>query len=1650
MHFIRRLGKYILYFLVVLLLLFGLVAIAIQYPSVQTYLSKKATEFLSEQLKAEVEVGGVDIDFFKTAVLEEVFIADQQKDTLLYAGRLGVDIGLFNLLRSEIYFNEIKLENTFLNTYRQDKAPAFNYQFIIDNFTSDGPKDTSAAAPWKFGVGEVILQQVRFDMRDEGSGRFDLKTDIDNWSITADDLDFEQQKIALGKIDLRDSDVIFRQLKKNGQAIVSPKEQSKLDFPGFGWTITAEELSLQNNHVAYLDDNAPALSDSLGRNMLDYNHLDLQDLNLSIDDIQYADDGIKLTLNKGSCKDQSGFVLKNISGKAAVLPNEISIENLQLQTPNSNLQNSTRLAFNEFNDLTDFLYSVKLNSQFANTTLSTTDLLAIAPQIREVPNLNLPEGKKIRLTGRLELQSEQLRLEHFSFAVGEKNILQASGGIAQLTSDPDFDLDVQHLSSSYEQLEQYTTGLELPAGLANFGQIQLSGKIEGTLGDLKVDDFILGTESATRFTGNLRAACLPDLDSTVFGLEIMDLATRSTDLSGFAQEPFPPMLDSLGLVQFTGTFNGTTRHFSIDGEFNTAAGGARTDLEMNFNRDYDNADYRGQLVMDDFDLGRVLLDTAQIGKVSLDVQLDGGGFSLDSLNTTLQGVVKKAVFNQYEYNDLKIDGRFTQRLFEGKTKMEDENLSFHLLGKVDLNDSLPELDATIQLDTINLKQLNFYAEPLGISGLIEARTRGGNLDDLEGEITLSNLHLASDKHIYSDKKLVIGAKQLQGGERALSLDADFLTASVEGAFNFRNLRNLVVDYVNELFPVEELALTADTLSSQQPRPADQRFGFDFQFTDLTALARVFLPAFEELDTTAFLRGKFDSAGGQLELTAEFPRLVYQSSTLDSLVLHVNGDGRQLHSDVALRKLNFNNAFYAPFIDLNTRLGDDSLRFDLAVLDDSLRSVFRWGANSVKSLEDYRIVFNDEMILDEKAWNVDPQNRLYFSAKNLFVNDLIFSKNQQLFGVNSIGDAPENDVAPLELRFDNFNLSEISALLNNPLLQLTGHTNGAFTIIEPRQNLHYNANLTVKDLTLNEQPLGDFLLEASQPSGRQVIDILAQLKKDNQMLLEGEYDISQNQFDLSADIDKLSMVVVDPFLTDLIRHSKGYLSGNFTLEGTPEIPEMNGKIKTHDISTRLLLNGTRYRTNESTITISEKTIDFGELELYDPEGRKASINGAINHEYFGNITFDLRAQTDGLKILNTDRKDNQLYYGRLFAGADVQISGTPELPKLDVYATTQDSSLLNVEPLASDLVVVQEDYVIFANPNDYEPDSLEALTRQVGRNSLGFDLNLTLVVTPAARLHIIIDPLTGDELYCVGSGNFTVTMNPAGDIGITGTYIIEEGQYSFAYEGLVKRDFEIRKGSSLSFAGDPYDARFDITAVYNTRATTYELISNEATLDEATLASSQRRTDVEVLMNIDGDLTEPAITFDIDLPQNEGSAVDNLAIRKLNELRDEPNELNKQVFGLLFLNSFFQSETGAGLSNVGENAALKSVSSLISNQLNRLAGSLIKGIDLTLGFESYRSAGQDAGTVSELQVGLSKKLFNDRLTIMVGGNFNLESSQQSELQEGGYSAIAGDFVLEYKLTDSGRYLVKVFHKSDYNALLGTTNKTGVGLMFRKSY
>ena len=127
---------------------------------------------------------------------------------------------------------------------------------------------------------------------------------------------------------------------------------------------------------------------------------------------------------------------------------------------------------------------------------------------------------------------------------------------------------------------------------------------------------------------------------------------------------------------------------------------------------------------------------------------------------------------------------------------------------------------------------------------------------------------------------------------------------------------------------------------------------------------------------------------------------------------------------------------------------------------------------------------------------------------------------------------------------------------------------------------------------------------------------------------------------------------------------------------------------------------------------------------------------------------------------------------------------------------------------------------------------------------------------------------------------------------------------------------------------------------------------------------------------------------------------------------------------------------------------QSVSALMADQLNRLAEGLINGVDINFGIEStddYTSG--EKQSMTNLNVGLSKRLLDDRLTVTVGSDIMIDGPQNSNSQ----SMIGGNVAVDYALSADGRYKIRAYTINDYQGVIdGYVIETGVGFIITVDY
>ena len=323
-----------------------------------------------------------------------------------------------------------------------------------------------------------------------------------------------------------------------------------------------------------------------------------------------------------------------------------------------------------------------------------------------------------------------------------------------------------------------------------------------------------------------------------------------------------------------------------------------------------------------------------------------------------------------------------------------------------------------------------------------------------------------------------------------------------------------------------------------------------------------------------------------------------------------------------------------------------------------------------------------------------------------------------------------------------------------------------------------------------------------------------------------------------------------------------------------------------------------------------------------------------------------------------------------------------------------------------------------------------------------------------RSTIVVDERNGDVVHIQGEAHLNGGIDASGKTNLTGTYIVETGSYNLAY-ATVKRTFKFRKGSTITWTGDPTSANIDLTAIYVANVPPIDLVQQQLGGDNTSANATQykQKLPFNVDLNLKDQLLKPAISFDIVLPDSSytvSPAVVSTINDRLGQIRQDPNEMNKQVLGVLVLGHFIgdnplQSNGGS----TGINGAIRgSVSSLLSDQLNKLAGNLIGGVQLSFDLTSgadYSTGVQQNRT--DLNVGLSKQFLNDRVTVTVGNNFNLEGQNQPGQKT---TDIAGNISVNYKLTQDGRYLVRAYRKDEFIVIEGQVVETGVGFSLTYEY
>lgn len=1137
----------------------------------------------------------------------------------------------------------------------------------------------------------------------------------------------------------------------------------------------------------------------------------------------------------------------------------------------------------------------------------------------------------------------------------------------------------------------------------------LKSKITGTLNDFYATNLHLRDYKFSTIRGDVNFKNLFPRSPGKFYMKgnFKRISSNYVDLTkllpNILGKKLPTSLRKLGQFNFAGDVEVTQQYINADFVMNTALGIIESNLQMSDINNIDNAKYNGNIILDNFDVGAMINDKS-IGKVSLNLDVDGKGFTQKYINTSFAGDVFQLKYNGYNYTKIIVDGSFKQPIFKGKFYINDPNLFMDFNGILDLSKKENVYDFHSKIDYANLVKLNFIKDSISVfKGDIVVKATGNSFDNLKGNLVLSNASYQNKKDIYFVDYLTANSSFDASGERAITISSpDAIEGSVVGRYKFNQLQKMVENSLGTFY------------SNYKPNKVlpNQYLKFDFDVN--SKLIEIFNPDISLAKNTK-LKGNISSDSKNFKLDFSSPKVVAYDNTFDNILVQVDNRNPLYNAYVQLDSIKTKHYKIRDFSMINT-FSNDTLHF---------RTEFKGGksGNDFYNLNFYHTITDDnknvvgfnksELQFKDYLWFLNEKenpenNKIVFDKKlsNFSFDNLIISHGNQTINFIGLWNGKKNK--DLQLTFDNVNLNKVTPDVDK--FKFDGNLNGKINFKQSNTVFQPTSTLRIDSLKVNDIALGKMNLDIKGDETLRKFHLNSNLENDNveAFSANGDIEVVDNQtlLDIDLNFDKFNLGVLGKIGGDVITNIRGFASGNARIDGNINDLDYNGRLFVHDAGLTIPYLNTDYVfENNSIVDVTESKFIIRETDIIDTKFKtKGSMSGFIKHKQFGDWQLDLAINSKRLLALNTVDQEDAAYYGTAYMDGSATIKGPTENLMIKVEAESARGTDIKI-PINDAEAVSDNKYIHFLTREEKNNNKTNKGKIIQTKSTNGLELEFNFDITEVANIEVILNRESGHGMKGKGNGTLLFRINTLGKFEMFGDFSVVSGSYTFKYGGLIGKDFSVKKGGSIIWAGDPLAAQLNLEAVYKTTANPAVLIDNP---------SFNKKVDVEVVIGVRGSLTNPEPDFNINFP-TIGSSLKSELQYKL----DDKDTRQTQALYLLSTGSFLSPE---GVSQ-----------SQLSNNLFEKAGDLFKDIfsgndDKISIAPEYVVADRTPGQQTDGRFGVTvSSKINDRIT--VNGKVGVPVGGITE------TAIVGDLEVQYRVNKDGTLNLRVFNKENDITYIG---------------
>tara|TARA_R110002153_G_scaffold49051_15_gene138409 strand:- start:3687 stop:8720 length:5034 start_codon:yes stop_codon:yes gene_type:complete len=1626
-RFIRRFLRVFLGFLIFI----SLLILFIRSPWGQNIIVHKAVNYVSGKTNTKVSIDKLFLTFKGGLQLDGLYLEDTKGDTLIYSKSLEANLPLWAMIRrNSVGIDNLNWDGLRANIKRKDTISGYNFQFLIDAFVNEDSTpviEETTTKPLQIVLENLNFKNFNIIFNDEVLG-IDSHFKIGNLTANMDKVDLQKMIFNADEISLSNSTINF--IQKPVETSTSTEETS---LP----ILSANAIKLKNVKTYYESKADKMIADiKIDEFYTEIPKIDLANTNFQLHTIQLKNSEILFKTFSNSTSDVTihqnnsskiiwpkltvqvdEFDLENNAihyfvdnekvEKDKFNPNAISLEKLTLKASDIFLKDKKaglQLSAFNFKEKSGFrLRKLALNTEITDTELNVSDL-------------------KINLT----------RSMISGFATAEYKSL------TQLISSPEntkIQLGIPFFSIFLDDFFTLKPSLKQNEYVNKLSKKELFGKVNvnGVLANLNISNTNLHWGEFTKISlnGNIKNSTNPD--KLQLNLPNFEAKTKRNDLLQIVDEKaFGIHLPEDLLIK--SSVSGTLNNISTKTQITTTQGLAS--INGNF-KNQAEISYNAAIKIENYNVGS-LLKNPNFGELSVTLNSKGNGKNIQNLNATLNTTVSKFQLKNYEIKDLQIKGDFKngEGLFSSIYK--DENLNL-------------DLNANVNLDSINTKatvNLNLIGANLEALGLMQRKVKTGlelSLDftgNAEKYTIKSNLK--NGVVVYDNRTFLVGSLTANAfvdkDTTAVSIKNKMIDLNLESNTDPKTFSTALQRHISSYF--NRNVTVSDTITS----PVNLILKAKISQTPL--LKEVLFINLKDVDTIN-IDVNFKEKERKLIANISAPHINFSDNKLDSLAFSMHTDKDDFNFNLGFKNISAGPLNVPKTIITGTQKDNElSLNFLGFYQGEKLMNVNTSITGNSEKLK--FTIDQDSLFLNGSTWKIPKTNSIIFEENKLTFSDFKISKDKQSIEITD--KTPRITKDHIAINYKNFQIDEIFNYLSPEKEITTGILNGDFILEQPFGDTGIIANLNINQLKVLQTDFGKLSIDAkSLENGK--YDFNAALKDGFIDLdLKGDYFVDNNDANLNLDlqIQKFKMEALNTLSFGEIKETSGSFSGDFKVTGKTSDHTYKGSLHFKNAAFKATKLNEKFNLKNEILNIDNSGLNMTNFTILDSQNNSLILSGDIKTESFINPTFNLDIKANNFRVLNATKEDNESLYGKVSFNVDAKLTGDLQIPKLNTKLLVgSDTDVTYVLPSSYATIEERDGVVAFVNREN--PGAILTQKEEQTATINGFDVKAFLKIDKKAAVTVIIDEETGDHFKVSGDGDFIFLMNPNGRLSLTGAYEVSDGYYKLNLYNVVDRKFVLVPGSRISWAGDPFDAKLDIRTSYALKTSASDLMASQTSGEDASIKNKYKQVlPFNVYLNIAGELLQPKISFNLDMPEEQQGAISGQVYERVQQINQQEDELNRQIFSLLVLNRFYPDTGSDGSSGGFATLAKNNLNDAVSGQLNAFSDKILggSGIELDFGLNSFTDYQGDTPTDrTQLDVAAQKKLFNDRLTVRVGSELDIQGSSTTEEK----SPLIGNVSLEYQITEDGRYRLRGFRKSEFeNVIDGQTIVSGISLIFTKEF